>query len=579
MELKKINLKKKQILKILTIAIYLISILIYEIGICNGETLFNNESISYNFSLCRIVIYAIFLILLIKNIDKFIETAIDSLELKSKKIILGIYVPVAIITIIYVLIKWISIYKALTLTIALLMGLLFIIYISSNYIKNIIIITFTLGIMFTFATDFHHTLDEKKHMMSVINIANGNLNYVENPLNEPVYNNIIFNCDIDSFIQFYSKKYKPALTDEWNRTEETEVYYICSSPADYNPILYLPSVVGVSFAKILGGSMADVYIIGRLFNLIAYSLMVTLILKLLPYKQKIFFIIYMLPFQLLLSATFSVDGICLGLLGIFMAYCLKLSEVDYKTIKMKQILTLMVLFALCLLAKNLAYCAIVLFIFVLPIFKILKNNKKNLPIIITILIIAIVCCAFLLLNKLNVTASSGGDPRGGDTSVIGQIKFLLSSPFNIVKVGFEHVMNSILNYNWCIYLNHDAFFGKYAAQIFFLEMIFILYVCFTDNSKKIKMRTNIVSIITFIGVFASTSLMLYLAFTPVGQINISGYQPRYLIPMLPIILMLINNNRYIGKSSKEDEEKNDINISLISGLFIIIDLFCLVYVI
>ena len=42
---------------------------------------------------------------------------------------------------------------------------------------------------------------------------------------------------------------------------------------------------------------------------------------------------------------------------------------------MKQILTLMVLFALCLLAKNLAYCAIILFIFVLPIFKILKNNK------------------------------------------------------------------------------------------------------------------------------------------------------------------------------------------------------------
>lgn len=579
MELKKINLKNRKVLKILTIAIYLISILIYEIGICNGQVLFNNETISYNFSLCRIVIYVVFLILLIKNIDKFIENAIDSLELKSKKNVLGIYIPVAIITIIYVLIKWISIYKALTLTITLLMGLLFIIYISSNYIKNTIIITFTLGILFTFTTDFHHAIDEKKHMMSAINIANGNFNYVESPLNELAYNNIIFNCDIDSFIQFYAKKYEPSLTDEWNRTEETEVYYICSSPADYNLILYLPSVVGVTFAKILGGSIADVYIMGRLFNLIAYSLMVILILKLLPYKQKIFFIIYMLPFQLVLAASFSIDGICLGFLGIFIAYCLKLSEVDYKTIKMKQILTLMVLFTLCLLAKNLAYCAIILFIFVLPIFKILKNNKKNLPIIITILIIAIVGCAVLLLNKLNMTASSGGDPRGGETSVIGQINFLLSSPFNIVKVGFEHIMNSVLNYNWYTYLNHGAFFGKYAVQIFFLEVIFILYVSFTDSSKKIKLRTNIVSIITFIGVFASTSLMLYLTFTPVGQINISGYQPRYVTPILPMVLMLINNKVFIGKSSKEDKEKNDINISLISGLFIIIDLFCLVYVI
>lgn len=98
--------------------------------------------------------------------------------------------------------------------------------------------------------------------------------------------------------------------------------------------------------------------------------------------------------------------------------------------------------------------------------------------------IAIILCGILLLNKLNSTASSGGDPRGGSTSVTGQINFLLQSPLNIVKVGFEHIMNSILNYNWYTYLNNENFFGRYYEQIFFLEMIFVLYVCFTDNSQK-----------------------------------------------------------------------------------------------
>lgn len=37
MFLEKINLKKEQTIKVITIIIYLISILIYEIGICNGE--------------------------------------------------------------------------------------------------------------------------------------------------------------------------------------------------------------------------------------------------------------------------------------------------------------------------------------------------------------------------------------------------------------------------------------------------------------------------------------------------------------------------------------------------------------
>ena len=582
MFLEKINLKKEQTIKVITIIIYLISILIYEIGICNGEIIknyFEKGEISYNFSLCRIVIYSIFIILLFKNINKFIPGAIESLSSKTKKVIIGIYIPIMIITIIYVLIRWISIYKALTLTITLLMGLLFIIYVTSDYIKNVILITFTLGVVFTFSTDFNHAIDEKKHIMSASNISAGNLNYVKNPLNDPAFNNIIFNCDIDSFIQFYAKKYEENLTTEWNRTEDTELYYVCSPPADYNFILYLPSATGMTFAKLLGGSIADVYIVGRLFNLIAYALIIILILKILPYKHKIFFIIYMLPFSLLLAASYSVDGICIGFLGLFIAYCLKLSEGDYKDIKLKQILILMLLFGLCLLAKNLAYCAIILLIFILPICKILKNNKKSLPVIITLITIAIILCGILLLNKLNSTASSGGDPRGGSTSVTGQINFLLQSPLNIVKVGFEHIMNSILNYNWYTYLNNENFFGRYYEQIFFLEMIFVLYVCFTDNSQKIKTRTGIVSIITFIAVFASTSLMLYLTFTPVGQISISGYQPRYITPLLPMVLMLINNKRFIGKTGEETEKKVNSNIYLTSGLFIILDLFCLIYVI
>ena len=84
---------------------------------------------AYNFSLPRLVLYIVFFALLFKFIDRFVNEAVETLKLKSKKIIIGIYIPIAIITIFYVLIKWISIYKALTLTIALLMGLIFIIYV------------------------------------------------------------------------------------------------------------------------------------------------------------------------------------------------------------------------------------------------------------------------------------------------------------------------------------------------------------------------------------------------------------------------------------------------------------------
>ena len=78
MLLEKIDLKKNKVLKISTIIIYVIAILIFEIGICNGMNLKNfiyQGVIKYNFSLCRIVSYIIFLIAMIKNIDKFIPEA------------------------------------------------------------------------------------------------------------------------------------------------------------------------------------------------------------------------------------------------------------------------------------------------------------------------------------------------------------------------------------------------------------------------------------------------------------------------------------------------------------------------
>ncbi len=577
MYLEKINLKNEKALKILTISIYIISVILYEFGICNGHVPEENVqgvSFFHNFSLARIVIYVVFFAVLFKYINIFIKEAIDTFKYKSKKILLAIYIPIAIIIGIYVLICWVSIYKAQTVILALLMGSIFIIYVSSDYIKNVIVTVMTLGIIFTITTDFHHAIDEKKHMMSAVNIANGNFDYVKNPLNEPAYNNIIFNCDIDSFIQFYGKKYEPNLTNEWNRNEDTEIYYICSSPAEYKPILYIPSVAGIIFAKLLGGSIADVYIMGRLFNLIFYAILVIIILKTLPYKQKLFYIIYMIPFTLLISASYSVDGICIGILGIFIAYCLNLSEKEFKTIKLKQILILMGLFMLCLIVKNFAYCTILLFILVLPIFKILKNNKKSLPFLITIILIAILICGIMMVNKFTDVQLSEGDPRGGNTDVSGQINFLVSSPKNIFIVGFQHIANSLLNYNWYTYLNHSTFFGKYSSQIFFLELIFILYVSLTDYDDRISKRVSIVSVLTFFVVYCTTSFMLYLTFTPVGTINITGYQPRYITPVLPIILMIINNKRFNSKNTN-DNINIATNINLILGLFTIIDLICL----
>ena len=576
-ELLKVNesSKTKQKIKLGIIILSIIIMCIYEFGVCNGnftQNLLQGNMVQYHFSLCRLVIYIIFLGVEIKWIHKLIPNDIS----KTKKIVLILYSLFTVAISIYVLFRWTSIYRISSMIVTLLLGIIFLICISANYTKNLIVTVLTIGLVFCFCTNFHHPLDEKKHFMSALNLSFGNFQYVQKPLNEPEYNNIIFNCDMDDFAQFFEKKYEPQLTEEWDRTPETEVYYICSTPADYNFILYIPATLGILVARILGGSVADIYIMARLFNLLAYLGLCLIALKILPIKKKIFYVIYMLPISILLAASCSIDGMCIGLIGIFIAYCINLWQKDITQIGLRQILTVIGLFAISLLAKNLAYFAIGFFIFTLPIIKILKQNKKHIPILIAIIAIALMIVGGMAVTKINqVSSAPTGDIRGGDTSSTRQVAFLLENPTNILKVGFAHIMDSLLNYNWYTYLNQSDFFGKYYAQIFFLELVFLLYVAFTDRSEQIDTRRKVISIITFLLVYGSTSLMLYLTFTPVGSLSVSGYQTRYLLPILPILLVTMSQNKQ-KELEQEQQEKMDFNISWIYGLITILDIMCLI---
>ncbi len=553
---------QNRIINIITICIYAISMFIYEFGFCNwGFTnyiLFQGEKIPYYFSLFRVIIYIIFWIGYRFSISKFLDNARESLKLKSKKITIGIYIPFIILIIAFLIIRKYELYQFSIVIISLLMGIVAIIYISKDYIKNVIVMTITLGILFSCTTRFHGSLDEKKHFMSAFNLAAGNFNYVEKPLTQKEFDEIPFLSPLENSIKLFAIPYESRLE------ENTNLQDINSLPAVYNFVMYIPSAIGIEIAKITKGSVADLYIAGRMTNLIFYAILLIIILKLLPFKEKTFYTIYMLPFSLLLAGAYSVDGIAIGIIGIFIAYCFKLYQSKPEEIKLKQILILIGIFALVLCIKNFAYIGVGFLIFLLPILKIIKNNKKSMPIVIMIILVVIALIGLKIFFGSNIAES---DPRGGNTSITGQINFLKENPTNIIIVSVNHIVNSLCNFNWYLVLNPAIFFGKFATAIMFLQFLFLLYVAISDNSVTLKFSKKIISVITFLLVFGSTSLMLYLTYTEVGKLTIDGYQARYIIPILPLILIILNNNH-----QTKDEGTEKVQIANISTIFVIINL-------
>ena len=72
--------------------------------------------------------------------------------------------------------------------------------------------------------------------------------------------------------------------------------------------------------------------------------------------------------------------------------------------------------------------------------------------------------------------------------------------------------------------------------------------------------------ITFFVVYGINSLVLYLKFTPVGSEVINGFQPRYIFPVIPLLLMTFSSNLV------ELKKKENINmgIATISMMFLML---------
>lgn len=560
----------KRNITIYTILVFIAMMMTFEVGFCNVQAihqLFNNQEVVYNFSLCRILVYSTFIILYCVFKDKFLESAEETLNNKFKRIITYIVIVGALICCIwflrYALKNGIDYVRFCSVRIIItLMTTLFVIYVSKDICKNVIVIACTFGIVFTFTTDYNNAIDEKKHFMSALNVSFLNFDYANNPITDTEIEKLPQWTKYISIDDFLENNYTPSITDNVNK-EDTP-----STPTDYNMLIYILPGLGIAIARLLNGSIIDMYILGRIMNLIIYTILVYIAMKILPYKKNVFFVIAFMPFMLLLAASYSADGMCLGTIYIFIAYCFRLYK-ESETISLKQFIILSALFIITLIGKGLGYFPIAVLIFILPLIKTIKNNKKYWTIMITCGIIFIILATFSIIYMKNNKLSTEGDNRGSEgINSVEQFEAILTDPILDIKVAGNHILNTLLNFNWIKTLQHDVFFTDYSDNIMYITLFFIIFVALTEDDYNFKVKDKIILILAFLLPYGMTSAVLYLTFTPVRNLYILGYQARYIFPILPLVLSCISNNKIKCQKS----ENRNIKIAMISSAFLVIGL-------
>ena len=135
-----------------------------------------------------------------------------------------------------------------------------------------------------------------------------------------------------------------------------------STAAGYGPIGYLPQVVGIDVARVLGRSPLLGFYLARLANLLASALLVFFAVRLVPFGKGLIALVGLLPMFVFQAASLSPDGLALSGMLLFLALVLRMAGREALTTLE---LVLMVSAAALLLNAKAGSVALVLLVFML----------------------------------------------------------------------------------------------------------------------------------------------------------------------------------------------------------------------
>ena len=530
------NLLRKidtQDMQLITTVIYIANVVMFELLYCNYEYILKIIP-QYNFSIYRIIVYISLYCFFYRFKDHFIEPAIEAFQSKWK--CLAVEITIFLLCILWIngLVvmlarKFLSV-NLVILLIATLNFILLAIYMSNSMLKNAVVTALLIGSVFSISITFNNKLDEKRHFLSAYSISMGNFNLKHASIDESVAE-MPRNLTVRGFIGYYKQYPSDSFSKDMSNRDIKDI------PNDYITISYLVSGLGVFLAKILGGSIADIYLTGRIFNLLGYIFIMVCAIKTMPYKKHILYAIFFMPMILALSSVYSVDGIGTATTALFVAYCLKLHE--KKEINIKQLIALISLLILAATIKSVGYIGISLLVLILPLKKIYKQNKRYIKYIAIFFAVILVIVAVIYIMRIN----EPGDPRTKGTDTLMQFKFIINNPMAYAKILTTHIVQIFTNLKGLSFLNAPMFFRRTYYYGFLALLEYLLFISITDGSKQLKARTRIIFIITFLIVIAMTSTAMYLSYTKVGAEYIEGFQMRYMFPILILLLSSISIKR------------------------------------
>ncbi len=305
---------------------------------------------------------------------------------------------------------------------------------------------------------------------------------------------------------------------------------------------HLPSGVFIAVARFLGANFIVKYNLGRLANLLVYALVCYFAIKRIKSGKMLLSVICLFPTCLFLATNYGYDHWVNSFSILGLAYYVSELQEPDKPVSVMDTIIMCGAFALSALPK-----LIYVVLMAMPLFM-YKNwsskKEKRRYYMILIIIFAIVFAGFVIRSMGSITGS--GDSRGGAVNPSEQLAGILSNPFGYIKLLFNFLTTYLSLGTTKEYISHFSYLG--IGEYWIIIVILMGVVALTDTNSSIKfkipMLVRILSIVLFVGMAALIASAMYISFTPVGAETVLGCQPRYMLPIVAPLWLLVTGQRW-----------------------------------
>ena len=346
------------------------------------------------------------------------------------------------------------------------------------------------------------------------------------------------------------KVYAEGVTGDPRSKEESGIS--CQWSVNTTPLAYLPQAVGISLARLMGLNSLWLLTLGKLCNLIFFTLMCALSMYLMPRAKEIIAGVCLIPETMHLAGSMSYDVFVMACSFVYIALIANIAERGYSKRK---------IIAAALIIGALAPCKLIYSLLLMLLITLIPRrsrkeqeavsdrpgkSKQSMSgfVILAGLCIITVCIAMYMVNASTIGNYAAADERIISWAADAQgytVSYLLHRPLELIRICYQSLL--IKTGNWFatmfgLYLgNQDPvlnvpypIIGLYAMGLFLLV---------AGSEIKSDGFVKAANVLTFAAVMAALMGSMLIAYTPMSSAYIEGVQGRYLLPVLPLLLMSI----------------------------------------